>query len=234
MALLGLPVESSKLIYFLFVYSFQILDPRIPAFVSAPLFEENAKVQPTKTCDTGTTTDLPTDPGTSEATDGDSATDKEQGVSADVPSPNNKEGPCPTGKVFPVIVFSHGLGAMRTVYSAICCDLASHGYVVAAVEHRSVETCLCDGLTAVYIVLNIKLARLSKFVSRQCQCSPQTKIKNCEFFFFFSSCRDRSACVTLKRVAKPGGEPGQLVDHWLEFYHRPENEKEFPLRNSQV
>ena len=25
-----------------------------------------------------------------------------------------------------------------------------------------------------------------------------------------------------------------MVDHWLEFYHRPENEKEFPLRNGQV
>ena len=37
---------------------------------------------------------------------------------------------------FPVIVFSHGLGAMRTTSSAIICDLASHGYVVAAVEHR--------------------------------------------------------------------------------------------------
>ena len=36
----------------------------------------------------------------------------------------------------PVIVFSHGLGGMRTTYSGICCDLASHGYIVASVEHR--------------------------------------------------------------------------------------------------
>ena len=40
----------------------------------------------------------------------------------------------------PVIVFSHGLKSMRSIYSGICCDLASHGYVVAAVEHRYVYT----------------------------------------------------------------------------------------------
>lgn len=43
---------------------------------------------------------------------------------------------------FPVIVFSHGLGGMRTTYSGICCDLASHGYVVAAVEHRYIPNTL--------------------------------------------------------------------------------------------
>lgn len=37
---------------------------------------------------------------------------------------------------FPLMVFSHGLGGMRTTYSSLCTDLASHGYIVAALEHR--------------------------------------------------------------------------------------------------
>ena len=38
--------------------------------------------------------------------------------------------------LFPVMVFSHGLGVMSLTYSATCCDVASHGYIVASVEHR--------------------------------------------------------------------------------------------------
>ncbi|KAK4105394.1 hypothetical protein N658DRAFT_411115, partial [Parathielavia hyrcaniae] len=37
---------------------------------------------------------------------------------------------------FPVVIFSHGLGGSRTLYSSICGELASHGLVVVAVEHR--------------------------------------------------------------------------------------------------
>lgn len=37
---------------------------------------------------------------------------------------------------FPVVVFSHGLGGSRTMYSTICGDLASYGFVVIAMEHR--------------------------------------------------------------------------------------------------
>ncbi|KAG9010432.1 hypothetical protein FRB94_010395 [Tulasnella sp. JGI-2019a] len=42
----------------------------------------------------------------------------------------------PTGERWPLMLFSHGVGCSRLMYSSYCGEMASRGYVVAAIEHR--------------------------------------------------------------------------------------------------
>lgn len=45
------------------------------------------------------------------------------------------DAPSIPGRRFPLVVFSHGMNTMRVFYTALVQDLASHGFVVAAIDH---------------------------------------------------------------------------------------------------
>lgn len=43
--------------------------------------------------------------------------------------------PSPAPALFPVLIFSPGGGSLPALYTSLCEDLASHGYLIAAVDH---------------------------------------------------------------------------------------------------
>jgi len=53
--------------------------------------------------------------------------------------PVTVQGPLLQQVKYPLVIYSHGLGGMRTTYSSFCSNLASHGMIVAAIEHRDLS-----------------------------------------------------------------------------------------------
>jgi hypothetical protein len=65
---------------------------------------------------------------------------------------------------FPIIVYSHGLGTDRTINSQITIELASHGYIVASVDHID---CSCTVFpNALGVVYPPQVSDITMFQSR--------------------------------------------------------------------
>ncbi|KAK0841622.1 hypothetical protein LTR03_009763 [Friedmanniomyces endolithicus] len=60
---------------------------------------------------------------------------KSDGIEAKT-TEGTKPDDAPDEPIFPLILFSHGLGGTRTMYSSVCGEFASYGFIVCAVEHR--------------------------------------------------------------------------------------------------
>lgn len=60
---------------------------------------------------------------------------KSQGIKVKTMTGDKPEG-ADDEPTFPLILFSHGLGGTRTMYSSVCGEFASYGFVLCAIEHR--------------------------------------------------------------------------------------------------
>lgn len=108
----------------------------MPAFEGAPLYQQGTDV--TVSDKASSHPNLSMEGETAGENDSKEEEQRQSDQSA-VEEQTTTASPSVTSEAFPVIVFSHGLASMRTIYCGICSDLASQGFVVAAVEHRCVQ-----------------------------------------------------------------------------------------------
>lgn len=86
-----------------------------------------------------------------------------------IPATENAPPITPHDTRLPVMIFSHGLGGSRNAYSQWCGSIASHGVLVAAIEHR-------DGSAPISIVRSGSKDQFSVPYRRITEYNDETKV----------------------------------------------------------
>ncbi|KAG1680711.1 Platelet-activating factor acetylhydrolase 2, cytoplasmic [Nymphon striatum] len=119
----------------------------------------------------------------------------------------------------PVVVFSHGLGGSRTAYSTICTELASYGFVVAAVEHRDKSA-----------AISYNLLDADQSVRRD-----QEPLKSVEEVSNDNKCNEPCKSVDVRDTQDSTKIfPRSLKHDWIRFQQLSKDDNAYQIRNNQV